>query len=229
MKLITNSTPQEDGTNRTRKDFEQQEEPVTVFMVEFNKFIKSDDFHPHHFRAKMQNDAWSQAQQLGKKEAVGSIDFAMSHQVKGKRDTSQKFFQAVTTTIFPCVLRIRYEDLKLSKLYAFVKEKKEAKVFIEENGNLDPHVRITLMFMSEDKNHDKGFVAHVIDRIASWLKEYTNCTTLRLFSDGCRAQFKNRHVFGHAGTVLKNHTNLKHFEWHFFCSKYLVFCFFFRY
>lgn len=218
MKLETHVDSQSDGTSRSRKDFEQQNVSIIDFMKEFTSFIKSDNFHPHHFRAKMQNNAWLAAQKLRDKEAVASIDFAMSHQVKGKRDTSQKFFQAVTTTVFPCVIRVKWSDLKLSKFHNFVQEKQDAKKFIEDNDNLDPHVRITLMFMSEDKNHDKGFVAHVIDEISAWLEEYTRCDALKLFSDGCRAQFKNRHTFGHAGTVLENHGNLKTFEWHFFCS-----------
>ena len=146
------------------------------------------------------------------------LDFAMNWTNRALREAVQKFFDAASATILPVVLTLATKDLK--PCFYNGEWKIENDDYLLKHEDLDGKIRVTLMFISEDKNHDKGFVLHCLRKVLSWLKTNTKLQNLRIFSDGAGQQFKNRFIFG-ALSHLRDEDGfgfLEKLEWHFFCS-----------
>ena len=83
-------------------------------------------------------------------------------------------------------------------------------------ANLPLKVQIAIGFISEDKLHDKAMSQHNMDDTIRWIKKYTHAKQIIVISDGCRAQFKSRHMAGWMANVPRRHGI--QFQWHFHCS-----------
>jgi hypothetical protein len=77
-------------------------------------------------------------------------------------------------------------------------------------------IQVAIGYISEDKLHDKRMSQHIVDDTINWIKKCTTCKEIIVISDGCRSQFKSRHMAGWMSTVPQRH-GIK-FQWHFHCS-----------
>ena len=200
-----------------RKDFVDREDvEMQEFMNEFNEFISSDECFPHHETAKSQNHAFDHATNtLQRGHCVGVGDFSQNWSNEGLWCTQQEYFRTASGTVFPMVLTLHTADLNKG---VFADTAKENTQYLETHPKLKGLCRVTLAFISDDRLHDKGFVAHVVDLALRWIRANTKIDNFAMFSDGCRAQFKNKDSFGANGEVLFKFPWLKSFAWHFFCS-----------
>jgi hypothetical protein len=167
--------------------------PFTDFYkFEYEGFCKSKQFMQHRYEAGWQRGAHDfMQQQLQPGTVIAAVDLSMNWAEEGNMDPSQSFFNPLSATLMPVVLTLHLNNLNKE---AFEQEfpgvlKKHQEYMLQQphlNANI---IRITLMFISEDKTHDTSLVSYAVDKTMDWLQKYTiNIHKVEWWSDGCRVR-----------------------------------------
>lgn len=192
MKYVKEQDAAGKGTVKPRDTFTAAESSLEDFVnTQVQGWSQSFEFKTHRFHARWQNKAFDIMQSLladNKQMAVIVIDFAMNWSGMGNMDFSQSFFSPLSATLVPVVLTLHRDSLKSSKFDKDFLEKNDA--YLLQNQHLPKNlVRITLMFCSEDKNHDTSMVKKIVELTMGWLRDKTQgIKRVEWWSDGCRVR-----------------------------------------
>ena len=198
MQLTQEYDAQSGALTRKRDTFATAVVPFSDFVQrELKGYSWGHDFSQHRFVSRWQNRAFDAMQTLlAVNTIVAVIDFAMNWAGEGNMDPSQSFFNPLSATLVPVVLTIRRENLTDAKFKTEFGDQ-----FLQKNDDYmarqthlpDGRVRVTLVFVSEDKTHDTEFVKHVTMRVTRWIETYTHgVSTIEWWSDGCRVRINSR-------------------------------------
>ena len=144
---------------------------IVMDMPEFIEFLayKLDDLTSHSFIAKCQAkylNSLKESLPLTTTSCVVLADFAENYAMIVQDAIQGWHWTNLQCTIHPLVL-----------------------YYSDSSGKL---LVSSFCFISDDLNHDVGFVYHMQSVFISYLKTYhTNLTLIHYFSDGCAGQYKN--------------------------------------
>ena len=151
----------------------------------------------------------------GGHRATVSIDYSenWTHTVHFEHQSA--YWSRSNTTLVPVIVCFDTRDVK-PQLWEKMQIERDAYERERKEAMLPLKIQIAIGFISEDKLHDKAMSQHIMDDTISWILKFTNCEKIITLSDGCRAQFKSRHMAGWMASIPRRFGIA--FEWHFHCS-----------
>ena len=190
---------------------------ILQFWMLFTAFLPEFYLHAYvaSYQSRQLNGTGGIVYEAGHRYAILNIDYSENWTHLVHDEVQNQYFCRTNSTLVPVVITIDTCDVKPS-LWKKMKINKE-EFEKERSANMLPHkIQVALAFISEDKTHDKAMSQRIMTDCINYIQKYTTCTSIITISDGCRAQFKSRHMFGWMASVAKKYG--MGFQWHFHCS-----------
>ncbi len=195
--------------------------PQTISLAKF--FLKWTLYVPifllHAFTASWQSRQLGGDNGIIREEgnhyATVSIDYSENWTHTLAFEHQSAYWSRSNSTLVPVIVCLDTCDLE-PQLWERMQINQNEFEEQRRNAGLPLKIQIAIGFVSEDKLHDKAMSQHIMEDIILWIKKYSKSKTIIVISDGCRSQFKSRHMAGYFATVPKRHGI--QFQWHFHCS-----------
>lgn len=211
---LPRETTRKDGSVKTGKDFVQ----VKVTLAHCVKLM--EEFFPkyvrHHGLAIAQDTDWARSiATLPRGWALCVEDFSENYTHQPWDEHQSRFFNSISSALFPVVLYLRVEDLRVDGPGALLSAELQRDMLakFEETGK-PPVVMVEFFVLSSDQRKDPAFIAKVNDEFVQlWVDKHTvGVTNFEGRSDGCAGQFK-------CGQLLYwVATNKTRWRWSYFAS-----------
>lgn len=188
-----------DGTTKKKKIFV----PKILSPFDFINMMKnySNGYLPHHSQYVWQDRVFREMKHKfwqHRGYVLYVVDYAENYHHVALRQYQSAYWVQVMTTVYMLVSFVSLEDyIPLSDA-----ERNELRHLFTEKG-VDPVLKITHCFVSEDNLHDSCQVEHCEDLFFSWLNDNVkrpgpqgrDAFFAQRWSDGCAAQLKNCQEF----------------------------------
>lgn len=214
--------PEEDPNGKF--DFYTVKKPFKEFIAEMRECF-DEEYVAHHEQSVWQDHDWThQCRYFPRGSYCSVVDYAENYSHQPKNEHQSKYFSETRSTLYPVVLTVDARDMKdifFDKEEGDGSGAAEKAKLLEAFEALDrrPVVTVTCMVITADPNHGHTQVMHIDDELLTpFVKHYFIEAPHTHFrrSDGCGAQFKDKHMF-YWMSSHKERTGIE-IDWSYFCT-----------